>query len=139
MNYLYNGVELPDINEVWTDKTYYPFALISRPLDQKYYLNFFSKQPYRKDGTYIHATPSDYTVYSEYVYEGGTWVERFSGASKDPDKRVAYGVVWSSFDILNADGTTYFSASEPVDPNAPTFDKASFLAGLACGLCERGR
>lgn len=28
-NYLYNGVELPDINTVWTDKETYPYAVIS--------------------------------------------------------------------------------------------------------------
>lgn len=30
MNYLYNGVELPDINAVWTDKETYPYAAITR-------------------------------------------------------------------------------------------------------------
>ena len=28
-NFLYNGVELPDINTVWTDKTAYPYAIIT--------------------------------------------------------------------------------------------------------------
>lgn len=29
-NYLYNGVELPDINECWTDKETYPYAVITK-------------------------------------------------------------------------------------------------------------
>lgn len=118
-NYLYNGIELPDINEVWTDelKAQYPYAIINRSEDyledygSTMLISIFTEPPYATTST-INLKPA-YGI--DYYLDGeGSWqfYEAFEGITiRLPQS--AY--VWSSYDITNKDGdTVIFPYSEPI-------------------------
>lgn len=118
--YLYNGVELPDINEVWTDeiKAQCSYAVIQlQPEGYSYaghYLLTFLPGKY-------HYTGNDFAQDDNYTYKG--WVYTFDPVAGSEWKAWYSGnvglsidkpLIWVSFDILNVDGTIYFAASDPV-------------------------
>lgn len=124
--YLYNGVRLPDINEVW-DKTAYPYAVIfdlSVEIEGAYAVSFHSEETCLTtiDGVLIWApvvgsTMCDF-VYAPNVTGSADWVisrepsivgEDFGGYPVS-----LFSCVWCNTDILNPDGTTYLAASEPI-------------------------
>ena len=149
MNYLYNGVELPDINELWTDelKKIYPYAYISIDYDSFVQGRFLV----------LHENPlrcvweTWATTYETLVYEGkmsfglielnGEWQNEIewryeeNGASLlDIGK-----VQWASHDILKEDGTVYFAASDPIPvTTAEPIDPTSLLMGYRVGQLIRG-
>ena len=141
-NYLYNGVELPDINEVWTDKETYPYACISY-VSEMYYLAI-SSCTWIWDHSY--ETLSNAIAGSAKVYAiGSSETEWTFGAEATFDDTgnghsLLDNPIWTNHDILNADGTVYLAASDPVPVEEPTstFDQQSFLMGLACGLLGKG-
>lgn len=117
-NFLYNGVELPDINEVWTDKATYPYAFISGGADFGYSLTCTKVQPIhygdgeveiRNTATIVYLCvflpgETEWTIFGEDVFEGtGSYIVA-SGTAP---------VVWTNTDILNTDNTVYFAASTP--------------------------
>lgn len=138
---LYNGVELPDINTVWTDKTTYPYATIadwSGSWGGGYWLVLCENRPVRTEDGSIKVNISVLGAYryyqvsnNSYVLYGGNNNAYILASDENP-------VLWASYDVLNEDGTVYLAASDPVDPTAPTFDKKTFLSGLAMGLCGKG-
>ena len=115
-NYLYNGVELPDINAVWTDKETYPYAAVITVATNQY-LFFISSMPFEWDavtnamvstGTAVAKSYGAEVGYTEWVYDSDSnWVDGTTMYS---------GLVphWSNYDILNADGSIYLTASDPV-------------------------
>ena len=153
-NMLYNGVELPDINEVWTDKETYPYAyvvdylsgsrfylyMVSEPCFIEYYSQYsadflFGPSSYRLCYYEFHYTSSPFYsgIWEPVLYDRVT-----SGSIQNVDK---CPLIWTSSDVLNSDGSVYLSASEPVDPNAPTeptYDRTAFLSGMAMGLTGKG-
>jgi hypothetical protein len=130
--YLYNGVQLPDINAVWTDKTAYPYAWVEAYSAEPFgyadanvaFLILASNRPtYNSTEGFVlssnllqYATTdseqvaSDFGLLSANVWDlsgndtDNTWtMEAFDGRT-----------YWSNHDILNTDGSTYLAASEPV-------------------------
>lgn len=105
--YLYNGVELPDINAVWADKTSRQYAYIG-------YNN-----PYSKDAVYLYLTDSKQNV--EMVDTdgrfrvNGPYVHRLTneGWSYDTTGVVIY-VFWSNVDVFSEAGSLYLAASDPI-------------------------
>lgn len=116
--YLYNGVQLPDINTVWTDKETYPYAVIRQMADGSYCLYLCSAV-----ATYGKTLVSYYAKYPtgsyciSYNCSGDSWISDTQwlpssstitvGDSNNP-------AMWSNHDIMNTDGTTYLAASDPV-------------------------
>lgn len=112
-NYLYNGVELPDISTVWTDKETYPYASISVSGDMRV-LTLRTSTVYIHNGCMYRSaagTKLDYTL------EDGAWVFD-SETPYEADSRHLTGYYWThwtSVDILNTDdGTVWLAASDPV-------------------------
>lgn len=152
-NYLYNGVELPDINTVWTDKTTYPYAVIARANSGAYQFRV-STEPF-----YYEARTAGTSVLEEVGSTGtqliasmanGAWGEL--GPSYGADTVLLYSTpfVWANHDVVYKDSTeVYQEASEPVlvvepeEPDEPVepeepetwvFDLHSFKVGLSLGL-----
>lgn len=115
---LYNGIELPDINDVWTDKAMYPYAFI------------------RKDqaGTYRIYACTDPLVYSSGKVSASvkltycswycgsndvTWTAATNEGTSSPssyftDEWNTY-VVWANHDIIDTSSNTiYLTSSDPV-------------------------
>lgn len=135
-NYLYNGVRLPDINAVWTDKETYPYAFICETTaGGAYYVQLSAKQK-TIGGSYLITASMP-----KYLCVDGAW-ESIANVTQ-----YASGTaVWSNSDIYYADdysdktlaGTLYLAASEPVpvlDITIPRWvDRDSYIAGFALGL-----
>lgn len=142
-NMLYNGVELPDINEVW-DKETHPYAGIGSfgvnwmfaALDFEVYADV------SKSGYYASSAGK----IDQYLCQNGEWVLVSSQNMDAGNLLTSFSQVtftWASFNILDNNGSVYLAASDPVDPNAPaeptyTYDKTAFLSGMAMGLCGKG-
>jgi len=120
---LYNGVELPDIESVWTDKTTYRYAAIYLLTDNRGYALFLSanrcKLLNRKDS----ATQStDISAPCQmYLCEDGKWVYSSGGTTGhwQLDVDMTY-TPWGSYKSHYDRSNEYIEATDPVDPNAPT-------------------
>ena len=109
---LYNGVELPDINAVWTDKETYPYAVIV-PIEGVTVVHFTSAV------TYSNSNFGDYpvgTAYTLYVLENNSWRFVDEGVTDtEISDTPTSAIIWTSHDILNTtDGTVYLAASDPI-------------------------
>lgn len=105
VNYLYNGVKLTKLPE-W-DKTVYPYAMIT---DQIYF-----GVPYRLLRVFSTFDDSDGAV----TYSNSMWCNSFNGGpwsewTETEGTTEKAEIIWSNFDVHNADGTVKLSASEPV-------------------------
>lgn len=123
-NYLYNGVELPELPE-W-DKTAYPYAYIvdNTAVVTGYVLFVHGAQSTAKtDGTLFRYGAK------MYVPSDNGWTLHTSSLT------VNGKVVWANADVYDTDGNLYLAASDPVDPNATTapLDPKSMLMGWIVG------
>lgn len=114
--YLYNGVQLPDINAVWTDKTAYPYAVIVHETAQNFYALSVSNQPWYRQFTYAETynEGEGVTFVFSSLADKAAWepfpVFMFSFEDEDD-----YTTIWANSDVADYDdGTTYLAASEPV-------------------------
>lgn len=138
---VYGVAELPDINEVWTDKETYPYACISKRLaDNVYTVNFSNKQYYRKTSNDNLYTLTE-TKIRQYHLSGISWIfdYEFTVSSEYKIRSLSsYELIWGNYNILNEDGSDYFIASEPIYIDAPGFDYNSFILGITVGLSLKG-
>lgn len=123
-NYLYNGVEFPDINTVWTDKTTYPYAFI-------YYDGVYTNlnlTTVRPEYSYYNGSIGFYSFncyYLRYTLGVDCWEYLAGGGSYEAVGCAEENIkefYWSNCDILSADGSVYFAGSQPVrfgDPSIP--------------------
>ena len=128
-NYLYNGVELPDINTVWTDKETHPFAII-RTNGTDYFLYLGpSSELFYDGGVMFGYTYSSGMEQPAYILTDGEWVcyERTShthATRVDAYSVVGYSwkTIWANFTGVRGD-TVFFTASDPVpvggEPETP--------------------
>lgn len=118
-NYLYNGVELPDINEVW-DKETYPYAAIQVSAFSGYRLILLDSPVYRgvdNDGSLGCFAPANTSreVYSQRYNPDAMWDFYSDNSNSDKTEPSRMGTIfWTSHDILNEDGTVYLEASIPI-------------------------
>jgi hypothetical protein len=130
-NYLYNGVELPDINEVWTDKETYPYAYIYVAIVKSGYAYslYLSNKP-------LVNNPDDNILLSEWDMIGvryevlidtrvvppsadDKWILKSTNVSAIFIHKLS-DLVWHSYDILYKDGTLFLAASsKPVPTSDP--------------------
>lgn len=111
--YSYNGVELPDINTVWTDKEMYPYAAIALA-GGVYHLNLYTFLS-NTDGAYVYCTEAGSVL--DYSFTDGQWElteEREVSAGETLVSLSYISMAWTSADCLYTDGTLYLAASEPV-------------------------
>lgn len=124
-NFLYNGVELPDINEVWTDelKAQYPYAVLYITSANYVFLYCTRDRWYNDDvggeglATSGYLDAGDITPTMRFKFVDSAW----GSATPGTVQTMVRELHWTSHDILNvSDNSVYFAASDPVDPNAPT-------------------
>lgn len=116
---LYNGVELPDINTVWTDevKETHPYAWIHLS-GSVYYLELFKTQPscWDSSGTgeyyfgYQSVQDDDYAVL-EYYFDATALNDWSFRRNTTIENARIENVVWSNIDVVKPDGTVYLAAS----------------------------
>lgn len=113
----YNGVELPDIESVWTDKNKYPYWYIYSTDSKKYWLNLCAvKMTISDDGTQTIYGSSG--ARKDYHYTVGTndeWVYNSSGTQSSGTfghNNCTFEA--ANYDILTQSGNVYLAASEPV-------------------------
>ena len=116
-DFLYNGVELPDINTVWTDKETFPYAVIfgatSAEASQgiKYTAWGFSSLGSYDGASFI--VENSFAAGFYITNDSESWT--FVGVSTEFGQREVDAVpLWSNHDILNPDGSVYLSASTPI-------------------------
>lgn len=124
-NYLYNGVELPQLPE-W-NKTAYPYAMLL--YDHGSYRLLLTKEPAGKysDGYFLYNHP-----YAEYECDKGDTEWIFDGEYITDTGLGGYFealmfIEWTNHNVYNYDGTLYLAASDPVpvggepeEPETPT-------------------
>ena len=118
---LYNGVKLPNIDSVWTDKETYPYAAITKLSGEYgYILTCIDQKPIALSDGNVEVQTYPWNATSYIYNEGTTWEfnKNYSGNESpsyivDPTQSLET-LVWASHDILNEDGTTYLTASDPI-------------------------
>lgn len=119
---LYNGVELPEINSVWTDKETYPYAFIFKKRDTTDYFCglVLTLEPMLKtwedsSGTNvtIKASNTNYSVYRLLTAESTGWTF-INNLTNSTMAVTGENNIWCNTDILNEDGTVYLAKSDPV-------------------------
>lgn len=152
MNYLYNGVELPDINSVWTDewKAEYPYAcilktginnrllisphpLVAGTFKNLYGVDFFAVGHPSTSGDVLDYAEANFL---DGYYDDWSEFDPATQSRKTGLYSLSDGVfLWSSYDIINEDDNTiYFSPSDPIPVNpAPTLDPTALLMGWRIG------
>lgn len=113
--YLYNGVRLPKLPE-W-DREKYPYAYIwfGSTLKRLYILQEASHMTMTDSGGNACIGVEAGTTYMAANTHVGnaTWGPFTSYTAEEP-KALSSSVGWANYDIRNADGTLYLSASEPI-------------------------
>lgn len=118
--FLYNGVRLPDINAVWTDKETYPYSLIYLK-DGFACLYLLTSEIFVNENNEVEVKNYGRVAISIMLSIGSGWsdidertiVDAYAGQIFCSVADFVY-FIWTSHDILNADGTVYLAASEPV-------------------------
>ena len=131
---LYNGVELSNIEAVWTANGMYPYACIYITPDNNYDLCISSyPMRYKTGGGRSGLWFEQSSAVMVFDLEGNYWNQRvvlestsglFSGQN-GTDNRHGYFVCWSSYDFVDFDGSIYLAASAPVVSGGDSSD--SFL------------
>ena len=122
--YKYNGVQLPDINTVWTNeiKQTYTNALIFREADGTYTARFYTDAAHYMllggrvcYGSYVMSkSPYLSSVYTNDESGWSTLTEvEYGGRVIDGTNSDGYRLLWASFNV-EYEGTVYLATSEPV-------------------------
>jgi hypothetical protein len=121
-NKLYNGIELPDIDTVWTDKVTYPYAVIFRyNVTDKLFRLVLSTAPMKIDRKYnLHAleamTDGSIIVYECTIlateWERNTEIDQTFVQGDSVHSYMSYLVEWCSFDLYYSDKTSVGTAGE---------------------------
>lgn len=114
---LYNGLELPNIDTVWTNKARYPCATIYESSVGETLLLLYRQSAYfSNDGNYYYYAP-----FELYRLSGGSWVLRNSSWGSDNGKYfLTGGIYWTSVDIYFEDSAQiYFAATDPEPVSGP--------------------
>lgn len=109
--YSYNGTILPKLPE-W-DKTKYSYAVITQLPDGNIHMCFSTELPEPARFWGVNCVYFfDEVAYKHYDFPDGKWLFVGEGTGNlffSPEP-----LLWTSHDILNDDGSVYFTASEPI-------------------------
>lgn len=113
---LYNGVELPDINTVWTDKVTYPYAWITGSSEMNVFILYITSSKVIYDGAKGQFVNSGAISAFMYMLQDGEWKFVASDEREESGSIIfdASNINWASYDILNDDGTVFLAASSPI-------------------------
>lgn len=138
-NYLYNGVELPEIPEVAGYQ-----SLMIFEFDTGYALHAYKANKYISKPYYEHYTgwPDDFNFPGTYKYfslRDGTWVQTVSQTKEAAQsvESVRYkNPVWTNFDFVfynraTSETLVLCEASEPVP--VPVYDHTAMVQGWIVG------
>lgn len=137
---LYNGVKLPNVDSVWTDKETYPYAVISMVdmgsiVEGSYQyglallksISYFEEPQIYTDDVYLAYlltnSPELQTILAAYGANAGLLSDGWISGNQGEINSGALGVTansWANHDILNPDGSTYLAASDPIPLNGMT-------------------
>lgn len=109
VGYSYNGVVLPELPE-W-DTENYPDAILTESTRFRMWTMNGAWCGLGTDGSEWRVKCNAYVVFRYYSEDG--WA-KFYTTSSTSDICEIESVLWANFDILNEDGTTYLSASDPI-------------------------
>lgn len=141
-NYLYNGVELPDINTVWTDKETLPHATIF-PHDGTYRLLVASSLQWRKssDGVSEYLRVVDSNILYELVDDLWALLTDNTDDTGGYAWKDVTQLTWTNKDIYYVDASdVYLAASESVPvTTAPAPDPLSMMLGMLVGRIINGQ
>lgn len=141
-NYLYNGVELPEIPE-----TDYQYAIIIYHINT--YELYLSNQQfvttnYRKDNLSL----DDYGAYTKYTLNNDEWGEPYNSVSSSGGGIFSSSAlnrecfIWANhafyYDPIAGSIELILQANEPVPVDSNTFNIRSFQIGIAVGLGLKG-
>ena len=123
--YSYNGIILSDIDGVWDDKETYPYATIVFDNDtETYKLYIASVTCFRKlsdERFYMEKTYGSFTAIKSWeagLYEfldSGEWsCHKLGTASQSVGLYSKNPVLWSSYPVLNSDGSLFLDCSDPI-------------------------
>ena len=111
---LYNGVELPNIESVWTDKTAYPYATILYSASKNRYNLWLTSKQWTVTGLLsLSAGTSSYVLYAS----DGSWLFNFKSSGSQSESG---SPIWSSYNVLDSNGNIIYPTSDPIYPNAST-------------------
>ena len=113
---LYNGVKLPNIDSVWTDKETYPYAYSLYSDDYGWLMTLCPEKLWVYQD---HLYSVEEQVFLLYTISDGKWVLLNSYGAVDDNKYIstldAVRNIWCSVDLLYySENTTYLSATSPI-------------------------
>lgn len=105
--YLYNGVRLPKL-----PKTDYPYEMLVQNTQNGGCVLLCMANPAKRVDSNLYPI----VIYAPYIACNATadGYGEFTNYDADGNIAVLYKPIWANFDVLNADGTVYLAASEPV-------------------------
>lgn len=108
----YNGVILPNIDSVWTDKLTYPYAVILL-YESSGYQVIFSTHAGEMNNNGRYSFP--YTVSANrYKVVDNTWTLASAYDSTIGGWTSANNPIWTSYNLLCENGSVYLAASNPI-------------------------
>lgn len=112
---LYNGIKLPDIDSVWTDKVTYPYAAVALIQGQTRVLALWSMQASVTDTNLVYPAGMQIALYDN---TGSSWT--LSGTDTFPNGSSAapltlFSAEWCSYDLMNTESNSvYVPATDPI-------------------------
>lgn len=110
---LYNGVKLPDIDSVWSDKATYPYSFLVSRIGTTRTVLWLTSDPVVFNSSNQFRVE---TLGREYWFEAGSfgWEYKREVETGSSLGGSYYQLLWSNHDILKYDNTVYLAASSPV-------------------------
>ena len=138
-NYLYNGVELPELPE-W-DKTAYPYAILYIETLASYNL-FLTEVPlcafYNDYLNRICYKPTNDCTLAYYRSNDTGWTYKGEVSIVANEFYCdSLGAPWTNHDILNEDGSIAFATSDPIPVGGESLDPTSMTMGWLVGQAIR--
>ena len=140
MNYLYNGIELPDIYGVYTkelQKTH-PFAYIGQGMG---YFLYLTTAPFKVDqnGPLQSAQAGAVSGTGLILYNASPWSTEWTKLSEgEVDGDYTYwNPFWANYEVKTLGGATYLEPSDPVPVSPVQLNPADVVQGYFVGIAVK--